>query len=122
LAHGRFCSDGWRRNQRDLARNFLFGSRQPRVYELKNIKAITRITYTKDEPADYWAKRDVLIDAVTQVASCWLKVVWLCEERMPKGVEPGAESTEAEWSHIASKRTITIPLWKRGQAPSKRGA
>ena len=24
---------------------------------LKNIKAITRITYTKDEPADYWAKR-----------------------------------------------------------------
>jgi DMSO/TMAO reductase YedYZ molybdopterin-dependent catalytic subunit len=23
---------------------------------LKNIKAITRITYTKDEPADYWAK------------------------------------------------------------------
>jgi len=24
---------------------------------LKNIKAITRITYTKDEPADNWAKR-----------------------------------------------------------------
>ena len=24
---------------------------------LKNIKAITRITFTKDEPADYWAKR-----------------------------------------------------------------
>jgi DMSO/TMAO reductase YedYZ molybdopterin-dependent catalytic subunit len=24
---------------------------------LKNIKAITRIIYTKDEPADYWAKR-----------------------------------------------------------------
>ena len=24
---------------------------------LKNIKAITRITYTRDEPADYWAKR-----------------------------------------------------------------
>jgi len=24
---------------------------------LKNIKAITRITYTQDEPADYWAKR-----------------------------------------------------------------
>jgi DMSO/TMAO reductase YedYZ molybdopterin-dependent catalytic subunit len=24
---------------------------------LKNIKAITRITYTHDEPADYWAKR-----------------------------------------------------------------
>jgi DMSO/TMAO reductase YedYZ molybdopterin-dependent catalytic subunit len=24
---------------------------------LKNIKAITRITYTGDEPADYWAKR-----------------------------------------------------------------
>ena len=24
---------------------------------LKNIKAITRITYTEDEPADYWAKR-----------------------------------------------------------------
>jgi len=24
---------------------------------LKNIKAITRITYTKEEPADYWAKR-----------------------------------------------------------------
>jgi len=24
---------------------------------LKNIKAITRITYMKDEPADYWAKR-----------------------------------------------------------------
>jgi DMSO/TMAO reductase YedYZ molybdopterin-dependent catalytic subunit len=24
---------------------------------LKNIKAITRITYTKDEPQDYWAKR-----------------------------------------------------------------
>jgi DMSO/TMAO reductase YedYZ molybdopterin-dependent catalytic subunit len=24
---------------------------------LKNIKAITHITYTKDEPADYWAKR-----------------------------------------------------------------
>jgi DMSO/TMAO reductase YedYZ molybdopterin-dependent catalytic subunit len=23
---------------------------------LKNIKAVTRITYTKDEPADYWAK------------------------------------------------------------------
>jgi len=24
---------------------------------LKNIKAITRITYTKDEPTDSWAKR-----------------------------------------------------------------
>jgi hypothetical protein len=24
---------------------------------LKNIKAITRITYTEDEPPDYWAKR-----------------------------------------------------------------
>ena len=24
---------------------------------LKNIKAITRITYTRDEPADYWARR-----------------------------------------------------------------
>ena len=24
---------------------------------LKNIKAITRITYTKDEPPDYWEKR-----------------------------------------------------------------
>jgi DMSO/TMAO reductase YedYZ molybdopterin-dependent catalytic subunit len=24
---------------------------------LKNVKAITRITYTKDEPSDYWAKR-----------------------------------------------------------------
>jgi len=24
---------------------------------LKNIKAITRITYTRDEPSDYWAKR-----------------------------------------------------------------
>jgi DMSO/TMAO reductase YedYZ molybdopterin-dependent catalytic subunit len=24
---------------------------------LKNVKAITRITYTKDEPPDYWAKR-----------------------------------------------------------------
>jgi DMSO/TMAO reductase YedYZ molybdopterin-dependent catalytic subunit len=24
---------------------------------LKNIKAVTRITYTKDEPSDYWAKR-----------------------------------------------------------------
>jgi DMSO/TMAO reductase YedYZ molybdopterin-dependent catalytic subunit len=24
---------------------------------LKNVKAITRITYTNDEPADYWAKR-----------------------------------------------------------------
>ena len=24
---------------------------------LKNIKAITRISYTRDEPADYWAKR-----------------------------------------------------------------
>ena len=24
---------------------------------LKNVKAITRITYTEDEPADYWAKR-----------------------------------------------------------------
>jgi len=24
---------------------------------LKNIKAITRITYTKDEPRDYWAER-----------------------------------------------------------------
>ena len=24
---------------------------------LKNIKAITRITYTGDEPPDYWAKR-----------------------------------------------------------------
>ena len=25
--------------------------------EAEHIKAITRITYTKDEPADYWAKR-----------------------------------------------------------------
>jgi len=24
---------------------------------LENIKAITRITYTNDEPPDYWAKR-----------------------------------------------------------------
>ena len=24
---------------------------------LKNIKAITRISYAKDEPTDYWAKR-----------------------------------------------------------------
>ena len=29
----------------------------PVKLSLKNIKAITRITYTKDEPADYWAKR-----------------------------------------------------------------
>jgi DMSO/TMAO reductase YedYZ molybdopterin-dependent catalytic subunit len=29
----------------------------PMKLGLKNIKAITRITYTKDEPADYWAKR-----------------------------------------------------------------
>jgi DMSO/TMAO reductase YedYZ molybdopterin-dependent catalytic subunit len=29
----------------------------PVKLDLKNIKAITRITYTKDEPADYWAKR-----------------------------------------------------------------
>lgn len=24
---------------------------------LKNVKAITRITYTRDEPKDYWAER-----------------------------------------------------------------
>jgi len=24
---------------------------------LKNIKSVTRITYTRDEPTDYWAKR-----------------------------------------------------------------
>ena len=29
----------------------------PMKLGLKNIKAITRITYTKEEPADYWAKR-----------------------------------------------------------------
>jgi DMSO/TMAO reductase YedYZ molybdopterin-dependent catalytic subunit len=29
----------------------------PAKLGLKNIKAVTRITYTKDEPADYWAKR-----------------------------------------------------------------
>ena len=29
----------------------------PMKLGLKNIKAITRITYSKDEPADYWAKR-----------------------------------------------------------------
>jgi DMSO/TMAO reductase YedYZ molybdopterin-dependent catalytic subunit len=29
----------------------------PVKLDLKNIKAITRITYTKDEPADYWANR-----------------------------------------------------------------
>jgi DMSO/TMAO reductase YedYZ molybdopterin-dependent catalytic subunit len=29
----------------------------PMKLGLKNIKAITRITYTQDEPADYWAKR-----------------------------------------------------------------
>jgi DMSO/TMAO reductase YedYZ molybdopterin-dependent catalytic subunit len=29
----------------------------PMKLGLKNIKAITRITYTKDEPADYWQKR-----------------------------------------------------------------
>jgi DMSO/TMAO reductase YedYZ molybdopterin-dependent catalytic subunit len=29
----------------------------PMKLGLKNIKAITRITYTKDEPPDYWAKR-----------------------------------------------------------------
>jgi DMSO/TMAO reductase YedYZ molybdopterin-dependent catalytic subunit len=29
----------------------------PMKLGLKNIKAITRITYTKDEPSDYWAKR-----------------------------------------------------------------
>ena len=29
----------------------------PMKLGLKNIKAITRITYTKDEPEDYWAKR-----------------------------------------------------------------
>ena len=29
----------------------------PMKLGLKNIKAITRITYAKDEPADYWAKR-----------------------------------------------------------------
>jgi DMSO/TMAO reductase YedYZ molybdopterin-dependent catalytic subunit len=31
--------------------------RVPVKLGLKNIKAVTRITYTKDEPADYWAKR-----------------------------------------------------------------
>ncbi len=30
----------------------------PMKLGLKNIKAITRITYVKDEPKDYWAKRD----------------------------------------------------------------
>jgi DMSO/TMAO reductase YedYZ molybdopterin-dependent catalytic subunit len=29
----------------------------PMKLGLKNVKAITRITYTKDEPPDYWAKR-----------------------------------------------------------------
>jgi DMSO/TMAO reductase YedYZ molybdopterin-dependent catalytic subunit len=29
----------------------------PMKLGLKNIKAITRITYTKDEPKDYWAER-----------------------------------------------------------------
>jgi DMSO/TMAO reductase YedYZ molybdopterin-dependent catalytic subunit len=29
----------------------------PMKLGLKNIKAITRITYAKDEPPDYWAKR-----------------------------------------------------------------
>jgi len=29
----------------------------PMKLGLKNIKAITRISYTKDEPSDYWAKR-----------------------------------------------------------------
>jgi DMSO/TMAO reductase YedYZ molybdopterin-dependent catalytic subunit len=29
----------------------------PMKLGLKNIKAITRISYTKDEPPDYWAKR-----------------------------------------------------------------
>jgi DMSO/TMAO reductase YedYZ molybdopterin-dependent catalytic subunit len=29
----------------------------PMKLGLKNIKAITRITYTQDEPSDYWAKR-----------------------------------------------------------------
>jgi DMSO/TMAO reductase YedYZ molybdopterin-dependent catalytic subunit len=29
----------------------------PMKLGLKNIKAITRVTYTKDEPPDYWAKR-----------------------------------------------------------------
>ena len=29
----------------------------PMKLGLKNIKAITRITYTKDEPADYWARQ-----------------------------------------------------------------
>jgi DMSO/TMAO reductase YedYZ molybdopterin-dependent catalytic subunit len=29
----------------------------PMKLGLKNVKAITRITYTKDEPADYWVKR-----------------------------------------------------------------
>jgi DMSO/TMAO reductase YedYZ molybdopterin-dependent catalytic subunit len=29
----------------------------PMKLGLKNIKAITRITYTQDEPPDYWAKR-----------------------------------------------------------------
>jgi DMSO/TMAO reductase YedYZ molybdopterin-dependent catalytic subunit len=29
----------------------------PMKLGLKNIKAITRISYSKDEPTDYWAKR-----------------------------------------------------------------
>jgi len=29
----------------------------PMKLGLKNIKAITRITYVKDEPKDYWAER-----------------------------------------------------------------
>ncbi len=31
--------------------------RAPVKLGLKNVKAITRITYTKDEPRDYWAER-----------------------------------------------------------------
>ena len=44
---------------------------------LKNIKAIIRITYTTDEPADYWAKRgysryDVILNPILLPLAGWI--------------------------------------------------
>jgi hypothetical protein len=34
-----------------------FGEAQPVKLGLKNVKAITKITYSVEEPRDYWAER-----------------------------------------------------------------
>jgi DMSO/TMAO reductase YedYZ molybdopterin-dependent catalytic subunit len=71
---------------------------------LKNIKAITRITYTKDEPLDYWAKRGY--HAMTEFESA-APSLRSCRRTFRRGILEGT-SHEYHSRAIASTMHLSV--------------